>query len=436
MIALIILLSIASSIEVNLMLPLDVVTSQGIRNPEQLQNDLNKIKSSGVVGVMSDIYWGLVETSPKTYNWDSYEKLVSMVKTTGLKLKVALYFHKCGNGVGDIPTIHLPLWAEKSILTNDAFFKDAENRVIDEYISFAFDDEKVFEGRTPIEIYGDFMASFKQNFQKYIDDGTIKEIQIGMGIKGETRYPSFPLNLWSYCGVGAFQCSDKKSQQKLKNAANATGHPEWGHNPTNAGYYNNMPPTSTGFFGNDAENYQSEYGKFFQQWYFDLLLSHTDKILFSARTIFGDSLFLVGKISCIHWWWMDDSHAGEMTAGYYNSNGNNAYNTLSNIFEKYNITFDFTTLEMLGTDVKCGSQPVSLIDQAYSAASSVGLTKCGENEYDMCGYGGCNTNGFIQINKKAKEHNLSSFSYNRMTRALLDDATAWKQFCDFVNLMK
>ncbi|ELP89435.1 beta-amylase, putative [Entamoeba invadens IP1] len=430
------LLSVALAIEVNLMMPLDTVNSNGVNNQGQLQNDLNKIKSAGVAGVMSDVWWGLVETSPKTYNWNAYKTLVSMVKNAGLKFQAVMSFHKCGGNVGDSVTIEIPQWVRNAGASNDAFFKDAENNVANEYISFAYDDQSIFEGRTPIEIYKDFMASFKQNFQSYIDDGTLNEIQVGMGPCGETRYPSYPLSRWSYCGIGEFQCSDSKSQENLKNAANNAGHSEWGHNPTNAGQYNYKPPTSTGFFGNGNDNYQSEYGKFFQQWYFDLLLSHTDKVLSAARSVFGDNLALAGKISGVHWWWTDNSHAAEMTAGYYNSNGNDAYKTLSNTFKKNNIRFDFTCLEMSGTDSNCGSQPANLVDQALNAASSVGIGKCGENALELCGYGGCNTNGFNQIVNKAKQHNLNAFTYLRMTRGLLDDGTAWGQFCNFVNSMR
>ncbi|ENY62591.1 Beta-amylase, putative, partial [Entamoeba histolytica HM-1:IMSS-A] len=101
MIALIAILSLASATEVNLMMPLDTVNSNGINNKGQLQNDLNKIKSGGVAGVMADIWWGLVETSPRNYNWNGYKELVQMVKNAGLKFQAVMSFHKCGGNVGD-----------------------------------------------------------------------------------------------------------------------------------------------------------------------------------------------------------------------------------------------------------------------------------------------------------------------------------------------
>ena len=72
------------AVEVNLMLPLDAVTSAGVNNYDQLKTDFQKLKNIGVAGVMSDIWWGLVETSSQTYHWDGYKSLVALVKECGL----------------------------------------------------------------------------------------------------------------------------------------------------------------------------------------------------------------------------------------------------------------------------------------------------------------------------------------------------------------
>lgn len=49
----------------------------------------------------------------------------------------------------------------------------------------------------------------------------ITEITVGMGPAGELRYPSYPEGLWSFPGVGEFQCYDKYMRQKLMDAAKA-----------------------------------------------------------------------------------------------------------------------------------------------------------------------------------------------------------------------
>nr|BAN41649.1 beta-amylase precursor, putative [Entamoeba invadens] len=426
----------AFAVEVNLMLPLDTVNSNGLANQGQLTNDFSKIKSGGVVGVMSDIWWGLVETSPKTYNWNAYKTMVQLAKNAGLKFQAVMSFHKCGGNVGDTCDIPIPSWAITAGQNAGAFFKDHEGWVNTEYISFGADSEAVFEGRTPLQIYKDFMASFKSNFQSFIDDGTINEIQVGMGPCGETRYPSYPGAKFQYCGIGEFECSDKYSLAKLQAAATAAGHSEWGSaSPSNAGTYNSRPPSSTGFFGSGSDNYASAYGKFFMDFYSNMLLEHTKNVLSSAKDVFG-SLAIAGEISGIHWWWKDNSHAAELTAGYYNANGNNAYLTIANAFKPYGARFDFTCLEMSGEDSNCGSAPAALVDQAYKGAQSAGVARCGENALELCGYGGCDTSGFNQIVTQAKWYGLTAFTYLRMTRALLDDGTAWGQFKSFVNNMK
>ena len=114
------------AIEVNLMLPLDAVTSSGVNNYDQLKADFQKLKSIGVAGVMSDIWWGLVETSPKTYNWAHYKTLVALAKECGLKFQAVMSFHKCGGNVGDTVTIELPQWVRDAGNSADAFFRDAE----------------------------------------------------------------------------------------------------------------------------------------------------------------------------------------------------------------------------------------------------------------------------------------------------------------------
>ena len=429
-----ILLSIAFAVEVNVMLPLDAVTSSGVNGASQLSSDLAKLKSAGVAGVMSDIWWGLVETSAKSYNWNGYKELVKLVKNAGLKFQAVMSFHKCGGNVGDTVTVEIPSFVRSAGSSNDAFFKDPEGNTNNEYISFAADEQAIFGGRTPIQMYGDFMSSFKSNFQSYIDDGTINEIQVGMGPCGETRYPSYPLSRWSYCGVGEFQCSDKYSLSNLASAASSAGPSEWGSaSPNNAGTYNSRP-SQTGFFASGSDNYSSEYGKFFLNWYSDLLIDHADRVLSKAKSIFG-SLAIAGKVAGIHWWYNDNSHAAELTAGYYNTNSQNAYLNICKRFASYGARLDFTCLEMSGTDSSCGSTPANLVKQAYQAAGSAGIKKCGENALELCGSGGCNTSGFNQIVSQSKSYGLTAFTYLRLTRALVDDSTAYSQFKSFVSNM-
>lgn len=51
------------------------------------------------------------------------------------------------------------------------------------------------------------------------EQNLITEITVGMGPAGELRYPSYPEGLWSFPGVGEFQCYDKFMRKKLMLAA-------------------------------------------------------------------------------------------------------------------------------------------------------------------------------------------------------------------------
>ena len=55
------------------------------------------------------------------------------------------------------------------------------------------------------------------------------QVEIGLGPSGEMRYPAYPSNRWTFCGVGAFQCYDSFALESLKTAAIAAGQPDWGN---------------------------------------------------------------------------------------------------------------------------------------------------------------------------------------------------------------
>jgi formate dehydrogenase assembly factor FdhD len=68
------------------------------------------------------------------------------------------------------------------------------------------------------------------------------------------------------------------------------------------------------------------------------------------RQAAASQLRLSAKVSGIHWMYRTPSHAAELTAGYYNTNGIIApYRRLVQLFSKHSTTLDFTCMEM--TDV-------------------------------------------------------------------------------------
>lgn len=79
------------------MLPLDTITaSMTISNPDKLKSYLAQLKSAKVEAVMADCWWGLVESTEKSYNFSPYVQLTQMVADAGLKMNYVLSFHKCG----------------------------------------------------------------------------------------------------------------------------------------------------------------------------------------------------------------------------------------------------------------------------------------------------------------------------------------------------
>jgi len=70
----------------------------------------------------------------------------------------------------------------------------------------------------------------------------IIEAQIGLGPAGEMRYPSYPLKMWNFPGIGQFQCYDRYMRRDLVRAAIKANKPDlgllWPPHPQDVGNYN------------------------------------------------------------------------------------------------------------------------------------------------------------------------------------------------------
>jgi len=223
-------------VPVYVMLPLSAITSNNqVNNPTVLAQQLAKLKQGSVDGVMTDVWWGIVEQQPNQYDWSAYSTLFKLVSDAGLKIKTIMSFHACGGNVGDECNIPLPKWIIQQG-NSDIFYTDREGTRNREYLTSGIDNIPLFpNNRTAVDLYSDFMRSFAKNFSQHFGN-LITEIQIGLGPAGELRYPSYPLDRWSFPGVGEFQCYDKFLLDELKQAAQKVGHSEWGiSGPSNAG---------------------------------------------------------------------------------------------------------------------------------------------------------------------------------------------------------
>lgn len=65
-------------------------------------------------------------------------------------------------------------------------------------------------------------------------------------------------------------------------------------------------------------------------------------------------------MSGIHWWYLADNHAAELTAGYYNLNDRDGYRPIARILSRHYGILNFTCLEMRDSEqdaaAKCGPQ--------------------------------------------------------------------------------
>jgi hypothetical protein len=62
-----------------------------------------------------------------------------------------------------------------------------------------------------LQVYFDFMRSFRTEFDDFFREGLISAVEIGLGPSGELKYPSFSERMgWHYPGIGEFQVSVKE----------------------------------------------------------------------------------------------------------------------------------------------------------------------------------------------------------------------------------
>jgi beta-amylase len=394
----------AFGVPVYVMMPLNSVSVSGdlVENYDgyDLQWILKQWKKNGVYGLMVDVWFGIVEKKPKEYHWEPYIKLCQHLREAGLKLQTVMSFHRCGGNVGDRCYIPLPQWVLDAAANNsDIFFKDQEGNVDPEYISWGVDLEPAIAGRSAVQIYSDFLSSFRDNLREFLGD-VIVQVQIGLGPAGELRYPSYQLNRWTFCGVGEFQCYDRYLLSRLEQAAKEVGHSDWAHPPYpyDVGNYNSRPE-ETLFFKEDGGIWNTQYGDFFLRWYSEEMIAHADRILQVANDIFfGDKnsdligkIRLAIKIAGVHWNFRSKSHASELTAGYYNTRFRDGYTPIFKILKKNNATAVFTCTEMRDKNQPqdCNCSPEDLVGLIVRASIATNVSFAGENAvsfYDADSY--------------------------------------------------
>ncbi|CAO2837645.1 unnamed protein product [Amaranthus hypochondriacus] len=428
-------------VPVYVMLPLGIIDMNcDLVDRHSLIEQLKVLKSINVDGVMVDCWWGIVEAiAPQHYNWSGYRKLFQIVHGLGLKLQVVMSFHECGGNIGDDVHIPLPRWITDLGQDNpDIYFTDQEGRRNTECLSWGIDKERVLRGRTAVEVYFDYMRSFRVEFDDFFVSGTICEIEVGLGPCGELRYPSYPAKHgWKYPGIGEFQCYDKYLLKSLQKAAEVRGHLSWARAPDNAGCYNSWPD-KTGFF-RDGGDYDSYYGRFFLKWYSKVLIDHGDRVLALANLAF-EGCKIAAKLSGIHWWYKTASHAAELTSGFYNPCNRDGYAPIAAMLKKHGVALNFTCVELRTMDQEevfpeALADPEGLVWQVLNAAWDVCIPVASENAlpcFDREGYNKILENAKPQNDPDGKH--LSAFTYLRLNPELMEGSN-FMEFERFVKRM-
>ncbi|XP_020218686.1 beta-amylase 7 isoform X3 [Cajanus cajan] len=426
-------------VPVYVMLPLGVINIKcELVDPDGLLKQLRVLKSVHVDGVMVDCWWGIVEAhAPQEYNWNGYKRLFQMVRELKLKLQVMMSFHECGGNFGDDVCIPLPHWVAEIGRSNpDIFFTDREGRHNPECLSWGIDKERVLRGRTAVEVYFDFMRSFRVEFDEYFEDGLISMIEVGLGPCGELRYPSSPVKHgWRYPGIGEFQCYDQYMLKSLRKAAEARGHAIWARGPDNAGTYNSQPH-ETGFFC-DGGDYDGFYGRFFLSWYSQVLVDHGNRVLSLAKLAFEGSC-IAAKLSGIYWWYKTASHAAELTAGYYNPCNRDGYAAIMTMLKKNGVSLNIPCVELHSGNQHEGfpetfADPEGLVWQVLNAGWDVDLPVTSQNAFPCL-----NRVSYNKLLDNAKPMNdpdgrhFSSFTYLRLSPPLMER----QNFIEFERFVK
>mmetsp|Transcript_23478 Transcript_23478/g.64729 ORF Transcript_23478/g.64729 Transcript_23478/m.64729 type:complete len:526 (-) Transcript_23478:1867-3444(-) len=341
-----------------------------------LLRNLRALKSlNGVSGIAVDIYWGLVEDAgPKEYNWSRYKQLLHDITSLGFKLKIKLCFNSTDG-------ISLPPWVlELGRHYPDIFYTDKAGARSKECLTLGIDDVPVLHGRTGQEVYYDFMCSFRDEFSSLLGS-SISSILIGLGPNGELKYPSHPSDpqLWEYPGHGEFQCYDQSMLATLKASAEHA-EPLWGlGGPHDAGQYKEWPQ-QCGFFTQKG-NWRSSYGRFFLQWYSEMLIRHAVLVMGAASDAFsGSPVRLSARIPSCHWWSETDSHAAELTAGYYHTAERNGYFLPFKALSQFKCSVHMGIAEARSQDgrVSCCSNPEKMLLTQRAVAAALHMPVCVE----------------------------------------------------------
>jgi len=257
--------------------------------------------------VSVDVWRGLVEVAPRSYDFRYYDWLFDSITTRGLKVVLIVSLHACGGNVGDNENIPLPehVWHDltlKTCLPREQSMCIAENGHVSQGFVSPWLTHLALEG------YDDFFQAILKHFGSRARE--IAEIIISTGEAGELRYPSYGVPGFEFPTRGALQCYSKPALQSfrayaLKRFGGIAGvRAAWNWNGASEEI---LPPSNaTQFFARQDDRF-TVYGRTFFDWYSESLLRSGHQIIctalqrFSARSSAFRGIELGVKVAGIHW---------------------------------------------------------------------------------------------------------------------------------------
>ncbi|MGL5929400.1 MAG: family 14 glycosylhydrolase, partial [Dermatophilaceae bacterium] len=292
---------------------------------DTFRSHLAEAKRIGVDAVSVDVWWGMVETDDKVFEWDYYDRMFATIVDAGLKVVPILSFHECGSNVGDAVQIPLPGWVwpkyEQRRLGGVRLDRDGLKHR-SEYGNVS---AETMQGWADPLVVGEYVAFARAFADRYGDryDSEILEVNVSLGPAGELRYPAYnshdsryddPLRPASatfstdYPSRGALQAYSPLAVQSFR---------EWAlHKYDDIAGVNRAwrtelrtpeeiaPPADGEWFFGSGDHRDIQYGRDFFDWYNGSLVEHGRVVLAAALDALGDAFPSADfgfKVPGVHW---------------------------------------------------------------------------------------------------------------------------------------
>ncbi|XP_043706457.1 beta-amylase 1, chloroplastic-like [Telopea speciosissima] len=409
---------------------------------KKLAFEMKGLTAAGVEGVVMEVWWGNVEETPGNYDWRAYWDIVAMARDRKLKVRAVMAFHQCCTVPGTSGWIALPRWVLSEMDKNpDLAYCDRFGKRSREYISLGCDILPVLKGRSPVQIYSDFMRNFRDTFREFLG-GIITEIQVGLGPAGELRYALSPSQRlrwhWRFDEIGEFQCYDRYMLASLRASAQDAGQPKWGTGGPSGAEHMTQRPEEIEFFKSTGV-WRTIYGHFFLEWYSGMLLLHGERLCIAAKTIFhGTGVNIAAKVAGIFWHYHTLSHPCELTAGYYNTSTRDGYLPIIQMFGRHGITLCCECFELVDQDAKklnLTSSPEGLVKQLLLAAKACDVPLVGEtSDYRIDNTSQKNVLEMFMLYSDGLTDPSISLNFGKMSPRIFGRDN-WIHFCNFAQQM-